>query len=281
MLNSDRLRCIEERQPVNKRIGNWREKFLLAAALAVLAAPAALALAQEAEAKQVPAKVDESTPQTTPKMTFLELLVKGGPLMIPIAACSLLGLAVVIERLIALRRGAVIPPGFLEGLKAAFHHDSQDRAAGLSYCASRDCPLGRITRVGIMKLPRGEEAVEQAIEDAGANEISLLRRNLRMLFGVAAVAPMLGLLGTVWGMIEAFQIASDPNIDVTNRGPLLGKGIYEALVTTFAGLTVAIPALIAYYYFQGRIDRLVHDMNASSVEFVEHYLGQGGQEARP
>jgi biopolymer transport protein ExbB len=101
-----------------------------------------------------------------------------------------------------------------------------------------------------------------------------------MLYGVAAVAPMLGLLGTVWGMIEAFQVASDPNVGVTNRGPMLGKGIYEALVTTFAGLTVAIPALIFYYFFLGRVDRLVHDMNDASMEFIDHYTGddaEGGE----
>jgi biopolymer transport protein ExbB len=216
-------------------------------------------------------------PPDTQKMSFLELLMKGQWFMVPIGLCSLLGLAVIIERLIALRRGAVIPSSFLPGLKSTFHHDRLDRASGLEYCRSRDCPVARVVQAGIRKLHRPEEAVEQAIEDAGANEVSKLRRNLGMLQGIAAVAPMLGLLGTVWGMIEAFQVASDPNVDVTNRGPMLGKGIYEALVTTFAGLTVAIPVLIAYYYFRGKIDKLVHEMNEASVDFVEHYIGPDRQ----
>ena len=213
------------------------------------------------------------------KMSFLELLMKGQWFMVPIGLCSLLGLAVIIERLIAMRRGTVIPPSFLPGLKGAFRHDSGDRAGGLEYCRSRDCPVSRVVQAGIRKMHRPEEAIEQAIEDAGANEVSKLRRNLGMLQGVAAVAPMLGLLGTVWGMIQAFQVASDPTVDVTNRGPMLGKGIYEALVTTFAGLTVAIPAVISYYYFRGKIDKLVHEMNEVSVEFMEHYVGEGRQEA--
>jgi len=212
------------------------------------------------------------------RMSFLELLMKGRWFMIPIGLCSLMGLAVIIERLIALRRGAVIPPSFLPGLKSTFRDAHADRSAGLSYCQDYDCPISRVVHAAIRKLRRGEEAVEHAVEDAGSNEISKLRRNLRMLYGVAAVAPMLGLLGTVWGMIDAFQVASDPNVDITNRGPLLGKGIYEALVTTFAGLTVAIPALICYYFFQGRVDRLVHDMNDASMEFIDHYTGDDAEE---
>jgi len=207
------------------------------------------------------------------RMSFLELLLKGRWFMVPIGLCSLMGLAVIIERLLALRRGAVIPPDFMPGLKSAFSHSSQDVSAGLRYCREEDCPISRVAQAALRKFHRPEEAVERAIEDAGGNEISKLRRNLRMLYGVAAVAPMLGLLGTVWGMIDAFQVASDPKVDVINRGPLLGKGIYEALVTTFAGLTVAIPALIFYYYFLGKIDKLVHEMNEVSGEFVDHYLG--------
>jgi biopolymer transport protein ExbB len=212
------------------------------------------------------------------RMSFLQLMLAGRYFMIPIGLCSLMGLAVIIERVVALRRGAVIPGDFMPALKSSFRHDSLDRDAGVQFCRARSCPIARVTEAGIRKLHRGEEAVESAIEDAGSNEVSRLRRNLRLLYGVAAVAPMLGLLGTVWGMIEAFQVASDPNVDVTNRGPLLGKGIYEALVTTFAGLTVAIPALIFYYFFLGRIDRLVYDMNEASVEFVEHYMGRAKTE---
>jgi biopolymer transport protein ExbB len=128
-------------------------------------------------------------------------------------------------------------------------------------------PIARIALAGLRKLPRGPEAVEGAVEDAGAHEISKLRRNLRLLYGVGAVAPMLGLLGTVWGMITAFQVAS---VQGLGKAEHLATGIYEALVTTFAGLLVAIPTVIFYYYFLSKIDALVHDMNELSIEFVEH-----------
>jgi biopolymer transport protein ExbB len=209
--------------------------------------------------------------KTTPEMSFWELLLKGRWFMIPIGLCSLMGLAIIIERLIALRRGAVMPPGFMDGLREAFTGSDESRDAGLEYCSAHDCPISRVAAAGIRKLRRGEEAAEQAIEDAGSNEVSKLRRNLRLLYGVAAVAPMLGLLGTVWGMIQAFQVASVAGL---GRADKLATGIYEALVTTFGGLTVAIPVMIFYYYFLSKIDAIVHEMNELSVQFTEHYTGE-------
>ena len=214
-----------------------------------------------------------------PEMTMLELLMKGGYFMVPIGLCSLMALAIIIERLIAMRRSAVIPSGFLPGLKATFRHDQKDRSAGLAYCAANDSPISRVVAAGIRKIRRGEAAVEDAVEDAGAIEVSKLRRNLRVLYGVAAVAPMLGLLGTVWGMIKAFQATSKVGLTGAERATSLAEGIYEALVTTFAGLIVAIPVLILYYYFLSRIDRSLHEMNEASVDFVEHYLGEEAQAA--
>lgn len=206
----------------------------------------------------------------TPKLTMLELAMKGGPFMVPLAICSLAGVAVIIERLIALRKPRVVPPGFVGGLKIAFPEGSADREAGLAYCRTQDSPAARVIAAGINKLHRGEEAVEQAIEDAGANEVSKLSRNLRFLYGIAAVSPMIGLLGTVSGMITAFQVTSV--VVGPEKSLQLAKGIYEALVTTYAGLCIAVPTLIAYYYFQGKIDRLISEMNDVSMEVVHHYV---------
>ncbi|MFW6061329.1 MAG: MotA/TolQ/ExbB proton channel family protein, partial [Planctomycetota bacterium] len=148
---------------------------------------------------------------------------------------------------------------------------------GLSYCEQNGSPIARIAQAGLRKLHRKPEAVEGAIEDAGANEVSKLRHNLRTLYGIAAIAPMLGLLGTVWGMIEAFQVASTKGL---GKAEYLATGIYEALVTTFAGLLVAIPAVMFYYYFLGRIDGIIHDMNELSYEFVERYVEDEEHAAR-
>ncbi len=207
------------------------------------------------------------------KMSFIELLGKGEWFMLPIGLCSLLGFAIIIERCVALRRSAIVPPTFLPGLTNLFQTKG-DREAALNYCRESDAPIGRVMAVGIRKMSQGVEAVEQGIEDAGANEVMKLRRNLKILFGTASVAPMLGLLGTVWGMIESFQTASAEGLGGGDAAQGLAGGIYEALVTTFAGLCVAIPILVFYYYFQGKIERIVTDMNDVSEEFIEHYMAE-------
>ncbi|MBL7133157.1 MAG: MotA/TolQ/ExbB proton channel family protein, partial [Phycisphaerae bacterium] len=186
----------------------------------------------------------EAEPTTRPdaeKMTLFELLLMGRWFMLPIGLCSLLGLAIVIERLAALRHSAVVPRGFLDGLKRVFRDTRDDRPKALDYCRGRDCPIGRVIAAGIARFSKGQEIVERAMEDAGTAEIQKLRRHLQMLFGVAGASPMLGLLGTVWGMIEAFQTASVKGLGQAEH---LATGIYKALVTTFAGLVVAIPALM-------------------------------------
>lgn len=212
---------------------------------------------------QSPASATQPAPAEA-EMTFLQLLVKGGWFMVPIAITSLIGLALILERFVALRRGRIIPPRFMRALKS---FDNSD--AALAYCREHDSPIARVVAVGLRKLPQGIESVEQAIEDAGANEVHKLRKNLRMLYGVSAVAPMLGLLGTVWGMIEAFRVTSAAK--GLGKPELLAKGIYEALVTTLAGLLVAIPVLMFYYYFVGKIERTITELNDASEDFVEHF----------
>jgi len=252
---------------IDSRTSLRRVPFWMIAAALVCAAGGAAALAGPTAAVTTAPAPGEKTQQ----INLLELLLLGGWFMVPIGLCSLMGVAVIIERFVALRRGAIIPANFMDGLKGAFKHTVDDREAGLSHCHRHDCPIARVAAAGIRKLHKDEESVEQAIEDAGANEVAKLRRNLRMLYGVAAVAPMLGLLGTVWGMIEAFQVASVVGL---GQAQAMAKGIYEALVTTLGGLSVAIPILIFYYYFQGKIERLVSAMNDASVEFLEHYIGE-------
>lgn len=233
--------------------------------------------AQPAAPKAAPAKDGKAAAPATPaqgdgEMNVLELLVAGGPLMIPIALCSVGGVTIIAERLFALRRSTICPPGFLPSLREVFRSPA-DREAAMQFCRGKQLPVARIVAAGIRKMPQGVELVEQAIEDAGANEVAKLRRNLRMLFGLASIAPLLGLLGTVWGLIEAFQTASTEGLGGGAKGAqMMAKGIYVALVTTVAGLSVAIPLLVFYYHFQGRIERVVSDLNDVSEEFVEHFM---------
>ena len=245
-----------------------RRRLLLA-----LAALALLTVAPPLPAQTtVPADGDVQ-PQTvqTARKSLLEWYLAGGLFMHPIALCSVIALAISFERLATLRPGRVVPAGFLPGLKAKMRDLRDDSAAGLDYCRQHDSPIARAVAAGIRKAGRGPEAVEKAVEDAGAMEVSQLRTNMRFLSGIANISTLLGLLGTIQGMIMAFQVA-----EVTGTGKFgpLAAGIYTALITTFAGLTVAIPVTIAYFYFAGKIDKLVAKMNATINDFADHYLSQ-------
>ena len=204
------------------------------------------------------------------RLSFLEMLGKGGWFMLPLGACSLLGMAIAIERFFALRRSRVSPDGYVDQVAGAYGRKAET-AAALEYCRVNDCPVGRILAAALRRLPRGEEAVEAAIADAGAVEVAGLRRNFRLLYGVSTVAPMIGLVGTVWGMIQAFQVASSQGLGQAEK---LAEGIYIALITTFAGMLIAIPVLIFYFYFLSRIEVLVSRLNDDSVRFLEKLFGE-------
>jgi biopolymer transport protein ExbB len=180
---------------------------------------------------------------------------KGGILMYPILACSLLSAAITLERLFALQRQKIIPPRFLQELQQLWNRG--DMYAILPLCKKNETPLTRILEAGFRRIEIGLRETERAIEAAGQHEVSLLTSNLRLLGAVSALTPMLGLLGTVTGMIKAFE-----NIAQSGSGNpnLVASGIAEALTTTAAGLIVAIPSLAAYHFFRGRVDRYVYEM---------------------
>lgn len=199
-----------------------------------------------------------------------DFVIKGGPVMIPIAACSLAALTVFVERLVSLRRANIIPPRFLEGLKAVLIDVDEDREKALEYCRADGSPLADIFAAGIRKLGRPLETIEKAVQDAGEREVQRLRKHLRLLAVIASISPLLGLLGTIFGMIEAFQTVA-VSAEAMGKTELLAKGIYEAMITTAAGLIVAIPVLVAYNWITARIDRLVAEMDATTVEFIETF----------
>lgn len=217
------------------------------------AAPAVQAAEGEAAAKEAD--------------TLLDLLAKGGLLMVPIALCSVLAVYVIIWQFFALRRDRILPSGFLQNLRDSIGPNRDDRDSALAYCDKVGGPVSRIFRAGIPKIGQGEEAIEKAIEDAGSREVGKMKRQLRPISAVATIAPLLGLLGTVYGMIGAFQSASSAG---AGKADTLAKGIYEALVTTAAGLSLAIPTLIFYQILSGKVDSLVDDIDEIAIDFIEH-----------
>jgi len=209
-----------------------------------------------------------------------ELTVAGGIVMIPIGLCSVVALAVTLERLFSLRRNRIIPPNFMKGLTAAFGPEGTNIQGAAAYCERTPSPLANIIRAAVFKLGRRLEVVEKAIEDAAASEMARMRRGLEGLAIVGTISPLLGLLGTIYGMISAFRNAAQFGL---GRGELLASGIYVALVTTAAGLTVAIPTLLIYYYFVARIETLADEIEHISNEFLDQCYEEpvSGPESHP
>lgn len=210
-----------------------------------------------------------------------DFVVKGGPMMIPIGICSFIALAVFAERLVSLRRRNVIPPKFLPGLKKKLSN-GDGREAALKYCQSHPSPIANVFTAGIKRLDSPVEVMEKHIVEAGEREVIKMRRFLRVLQVIAAVTPLMGLLGTIFGMIRAFQTVAE-SAEALGKTELLAGGIYEAMITTAAGLIVAIPVLIFYHWISSRIDRLVMDIDQMTVDFLEEQeaWAQSGDEASP
>jgi len=196
--------------------------------------------------------------------SLFSLVKKGGPVMIPLAIGSVLALAMAIERSISLNRSRIIPEGFMETLVSKWGPNA-DEETSLAYCDEVGGPVGHIFKSGILSMEEGPTVVEKAIEDAGCREANIMKRSLRGLSVIASVSPLLGLLGTVYGMIEAFQDATAVGM---GKSDILAKGIYEALVTTAAGLTIAIPVLLVYQFLSTRVDKIVDELDQMGIEFM-------------
>ncbi len=195
---------------------------------------------------------------------MMELITKGGVLMLPILLCSVLALAICIERFINLSARKVHPQGFVDKLKKLLSDNKSKEA--LAICANSPYPIARIAEAGIFKQQREREHVKEAVEHSGKQEANNLHKFLAGLATIASITPLLGLLGTVTGMIKVFQVISLQGVG--NPSALAG-GISEALVTTAAGLVVAIPTLVAHNFFFKKANRLIMEMENISVELVD------------
>lgn len=212
-----------------------------------------------------------------------DFVVKGGPVMFPIGLCSLAALTVIVERLLSLRRGAIIPPAFLPEIKRLLERNASGREDALSLCQRDSSPIARVFSAAIRRLDDSTESLSRHVEEAGARVVVDLRKNLRALSVIGSVSPLLGLLGTIFGMIEAFQTVAAAG-ESLGRTEVLAKGIYEAMITTAAGLIVAIPCVVAYHGFTGKIERAVRDMDELTVDFLESFgrpRSQPASETRP
>ena len=195
---------------------------------------------------------------------MFELVQAGGWLMVPIILCSIVSAAICIERFWTLRPGEIAPPNLLSQVWTWIRTNQMDAERLRELRAGS--PLGQILAVGISNARRGRDPMKEAIEEVAGQVIHEMERYLNTLGTVAAVSPLLGLLGTVTGMIDVFTTIA---VNGTDNAALLAGGISAALITTAAGLTVAIPSLFFQRFFIRRIDELVVGMEQEAIKLVE------------
>jgi biopolymer transport protein ExbB len=210
---------------------------------------------------------------------MLAIFRDGGPLMYPIALCSFALLVFVFERFVALRRGRVIPRPFVKRFLEQLRDGQLDREKAIKLCHGNKSPVAQVFAAAVKKWGKTSVEVEQAILDSGERVNNQLRRHLRLMSGISQVAPLLGLLGTVLGMIASFNGISGSSAAAGQREMLAG-GIAQALLTTAAGMLVAVPALTAYLYFVGRVDNLITEIDDLGQQIVELIAGDATAEGR-
>jgi biopolymer transport protein ExbB len=210
-------------------------------------------------------------------INIFTLLVQGGAFMIPILLMSLLVVTFTIERFIGLRRDRVLPEALVTGLgQLGGPQGGFDPRKAYKLCQQYPSAAATVVRAMLLKVGRPHNELEHAVAEAGEREANRLYANVRWLILAAAVAPLLGLLGTVWGMIRAFHDTTQLTPDL-NKADYLAEGIYVALVTTLGGLCVAIPAAIFAHYFEGRVQTLFHqidEMLFNLMPQVERFEGR-------
>ena len=193
-----------------------------------------------------------------------EMILAGRYMMIPITLASLVGMAVLIERIFVLRQGRIIVPEIVEAVMTL--SASEDLSVAYAICERRPGPFANVVRAGLDHADNDWTVIRDVLEEAGRQEATILSRRLGVLETVAAVSPLLGLLGTVLGMIRVFATISLAGL---GNPETLSSGISEAMVTTAAGLIIGIPALVAYNWLNGRADRIIFDLEFYSSKVLD------------
>lgn len=198
------------------------------------------------------------------RASILQLIYN--PMMLPLAICSVVAFGFALERLVALRRVRVIPPDFVNRFVDRLTNAKLDRDRAAELCRANESPAARIFAqvVGYWGLPAA--AIRQAIGHDAASELADLKRNIRVLSGTTTLAPLLGLLGTVIGMIESFEAIGGGGVD---KGAALAHGISLALGTTAFGLIIAVFSVTAYYYLLNRVDVLIRDLDGETRRIID------------
>lgn len=221
---------------------------------------------------QIAANTGPNTPETATTqavgtdggLSVLDLLIKGGWIMFPILALSVTAVAIFVERYLYIKKASRLDPNFLNEIKDKLYKGDVDGA--LKYANRSQYPVARMIEKGLIRMGSSIRDIESAIENTGKLELYKMEKNLPVLAAIAAIAPMFGFLGTVMGMIKAFyNISISDNISIG----IIASGIYEKMITSASGLIVGVLAYILYTTLNMMIDRAVHRMEMTAVEFLD------------
>jgi len=196
---------------------------------------------------------------------LLDLLIKGGYMMVPLYLLFILAIFIFVERMITLKKASKPSAHLMDQVKVLVQSGQVEKAKII--CASENSPVANMIAKGVDRIGSPLKNIEVSIENVGKIEIYKLEKNLNLLATVSGAAPMIGFLGTVAGMIQAFIAVAQEEGMVSPK--LLSTGIYEAMITTAAGLVVGIMAYLGYNYLVSRVSKLVHNMEYSSIEFID------------
>jgi biopolymer transport protein ExbB len=213
------------------------------------------------------AQIVTDTPVVTPQqaISIWELTLAGGPLMIPLAICSVIAVYIFVERILTINKANVSSDAFMGKIKELVLKGDINGAKIL--CSQHDTPVARMIEKGVARIGSPLKNIEASIENVAKIEVFRLEKNLSVMATIAGAAPMIGFLGTVVGMVGAFMAIAQEEGSVSPK--LLADGIYTAMVTTVAGLIVGIIAYLGYNFLVTRVSKVVHRMEYSSIEFID------------
>ena len=203
--------------------------------------------------------------ETQEKISVMDILFKGGFMMIPILLLFIITIYILIERILVINKESKSPKNFTDEIIKRINNNDINGAKLI--CDDTNNPIARMILKGLNKIENSLKNIETSIENVGKIEIYNLEKNLSLLATISGAAPMMGFLGTVTGMIQAFISIAQEEGAVSPK--LLSSGIYEAMITTATGLFVGIVAYLAYNYLVSRVEKLIHRMEYSTIEFIE------------
>jgi len=208
---------------------------------------------------------ETATTAAEQSISMWSLVMAGGPLMIPLAICSVIAIYIFVERVLTVNKANVNSDVFMGRIKELVQKGDINGAKMV--CAQHDTPIARMIEKGVSRIGSPLKTIEASIENVGKIEVFRLEKNLSVMATIAGAAPMIGFLGTVIGMVSAFIAIAQEEGSVSPK--LLADGIYTAMVTTVAGLVVGIIAYLGYNYLVTRVSKVIHKMEYSSIEFID------------